>query len=196
MILVIRGHLRNAFDNTNFYNLINDIYKMNPDLKIFIHTWNVYSCSTSWRKIQENNTLVTKMVIYNYFNDLKHLIKHIMIDDDTKIELIGNLNGKIKYTLMPIIGWKNYWYGKYKIIEYIHNNEYNRNETLVNLRFDILSNSNSFLKGQLLDFIRNNIGITFSKNNFIFSEQHRGIDNIYIGNVDTMYKLSKYFFIV
>ena len=44
--------------------------------------------------------------------------ENIIIDDDATIQLIGNLNGNINNGPMPIIGWKNYWYGKYKIIEY------------------------------------------------------------------------------
>jgi len=46
--------------------------------------------------------------------------------DDSKINLIGNLYGNINNGPMPIIGWKNYWYGKYKIINYLHENIENK----------------------------------------------------------------------
>jgi hypothetical protein len=66
---------------------------------------------------------------------------------------------------------------------------------IVNFRFDIFSNSNNFDKESIVDFIKNNSKIIFTKNNFLFNdEHHNGIDNIYIGNINTMYKLINKFF--
>ena len=96
---------------------------------------------------------------------------------------------------MPIIGWKNYWYGKHKIIDYLYNSNIDENEMIVNCRFDVISNSNSFDDNRIVYFIKNNSNIIFTKNIFIFNdENHCGIDNIYIGNIKTMYKLINKFF--
>jgi hypothetical protein len=191
MILIIRGHIRNSFETKKLYNLIKKIYIKFPDLKIFIHTWNIFANNISWREININKKKVNIKIIVEYFDDLKHLIKKIIIDDDTKINLIGNLSGKINNGLMPIIGWKNYWYGKYKIMDYIYNKNINKNEMIVNFRFDIMNNSNNFDDKTIINFIKNNSKvIQFTKNVFMFNdENHCGIDNIYIGNIDTMYKL-------
>lgn len=194
MILIIRGHIRNSFDNDELLNLIKKILEINSDLKIYIHTWNIYSNNLSWRQIEINNNIITKEIIYNYFNDIKHLIHHIIIDDDSKINLIGNLDGNIGNTFVPIKGWKNYWYGKYKIINYLNENNINQNDIIINIRFDILNNSNSFEENFILNFIKNNSSMTCIKNNFIFNEEAEGIDNIYIGNINTMYKLIHYFY--
>ena len=44
---------------------------------------------------------------------------------------------------------------------------------------------------KLIDFIKNNSEVIFAKNAFIFdNEQNFGIDNIYMGNIETMYKLT------
>jgi len=188
MILIIRGHIRNTFDTKDFYNLIKNIYHNYPDLKIFIHTWNIISNGISWRDISTNIYIVTEEYIYDYFNDLNHLIKHIIIDDDTKINLIGNLEGKISNCNMPIIGWKNYWYGKYKIIEYINNLNIDIKETIINSRFDILNNSNSLKHEIIINFINNN-DTEFNKNIFIYNCEKYGLDNLYLGNINTMYKL-------
>jgi len=196
MLLVIRGHIRNSFDSKDLLNFIKKIYDLVPDLNIYIHTWNIHSNNLSWNdKIQTDNRIVNEEIIYDYFEELKILIKYIIIDDDSKIELVGNLNGKINNGNTPIIGWKNYWYGKYKIINYLYNNINNYDDVVVNLRFDILNNSNSFDENLLFDFIKNNIEIKFTKNKFIFDdESHCGIDNIYIGNIKTMHKLINTFF--
>lgn len=195
MILIIRGHIRNSFNTKDLYNLIKEIQNAIPDLKIFIHTWNIFSNNISWRSINADNRTVTEEIIYDYFDDLKGLIKHIIIDDDTKIQLIGKLSGKINDGPMPIIGWKNYWYGKHKIIDFIYNSQnIDKNEAVINCRFDILSNSVSINKTNIMNFIENNSKIQPTKNLFLFNdEKHCGIDNIYMGNIITMYKLSSIF---
>lgn len=194
MILIIRGHIRNSFESKDLYNLIEELYNLFPDLKIFIHSWNIFANNISWRKININNNIVNEEIIYNYFDKLNPCIKHIIIDDDKNIQLNGNLVGNINNGPMPIIGWKNYWYGKYKIIDYIYNNCNCNDEMVINFRFDIFNNSNSFNKKIIIDFIKNNSNITFKKNIFLFNKEKNGIDNIYIGNVNTMYKLNNKFF--
>jgi hypothetical protein len=196
MILVIRGHIRNAFETQQFYNFIKSIYELDPNLKIFIHTWNKFANNISWRHIDtSNNTIITKEIIFSYFKDLQHLIKEIIIDDDLNITLIGNLKGNINNGPMPILGWKNYWYGKYRIIDYIYKNtNTNKDEMIVNIRFDILNNSNSFDEKMLIEFIKNNFGIKFIKNVFLYDSEVNGIDNIYIGNINTMHRLISNFY--
>jgi hypothetical protein len=193
MILVLRGHIRNSFDNLDLFNLIKEIYNIDNNLSIYIHTWNIIANNISWRHINSNNTMVTKETIYDYFGELRKLIDTIIIDDDKNIKLIGNLNGNINNGPMPIIGWKNYWYGKYKIIDYINNKKIDANETIINMRFDIMSNSNNFYIQEIIDFIKNNIGKEFNKNIFIKDYECNGIDNIYLGNINSMYKLTHYF---
>lgn len=194
MILVIRGHIRNSFESDDLKKFIKENYALNENIKIYIHTWNIIANNISWRLINKNETIVTEEMIYDYFGEFKHLIKHIIIDDDSKIELIGKTEGRLHS--MPLIGWKNYWYSKYKIINYLYTQcNINANETIVNFRFDIFNNSNSFKINDLLHFIKNNEINEFTKNKFLFNDaNHCGIDNIYMGNINTLHKLVKHFF--
>jgi hypothetical protein len=193
MILILRGHIRESFDNVDLYNFVQDIYNIDPNLKIFIHTWSIFANNISWKYMETDNRIVTNEVIYTYFGELSKLIKHIIIDDDSKIELIGNVEGNINNGPMRLIGWKNYWYGKHKIIEYVHNKT-SYDETMINTRFDLFNNTHSFYKETYMEFIQNNIENKFNKNVFIEYGKLLGVDNIYIGNIDTMYTLSNYFF--
>jgi hypothetical protein len=93
---------------------------------------------------------------------------------------------------MPVRGWKNYWYGKHKIIQYLQQTK--SRDVVINTRFDILSNSNSFEKKEILKFIQSNRNACFTKNKFMFEQNQLGIDNLYLGNVDTMAKLASTFF--
>ena len=195
MILMIRGHIRESFETKKLYELIKELHTAFPDLKIFIHTWNIFANNISHRTISANNKNVDNETIYDYFDDLKHLIENIIIDDDTKINLIGNIEGKIQHLGTPLIGWKNYIYGKHRAIEDIYNKNTDKNEVIVNLRFDVMNNSISFKKNQIIDFIKENNEMIFTKNIFLFNdENHYGIDNLYIGNINTMYKLLNKFF--
>jgi len=194
MIVVIRGHIRKSFLTEDLYNLIKEIYKIDPTIKIFIHTWNCFANGISWRESPSNFNLVNEDIIFNYFKDLKTNIKHITIEDDKNITLIGNVNGTINGGSMPIIGWKNYWYGKFNIISDIYNSDIDENETIINLRFDLLSCSSNTYFSMVLEFIKNNINLHYTKNRFLFDYENLGLDNIYIGNKNTMYKLAHHFF--
>jgi hypothetical protein len=167
---------------------------MFPDLNVYIHTWNIFANNISWRNIEINNNIVVSSTIFNYFDDLQFLIKKIIIDDDTKIKLIGNLNGKVALSRMPLNGWKNYWYGKYSIINYIYNTVIDKNKFVINTRFDLFCNSNNFSYIYIINFIKNNNKNLFIKNKFLIDTYCDGIDNIYIGNINTMYKLIQKFY--
>ena len=194
MILLLRGHIRSAFSDYNLINLIKQIYNEYKDLVIYISTFNIIQNSTSWRKIATNNTAVTEEMIKNYFKELSFLIKHIIIIDDSKIELIGNKAGNVCKSGMPLIGWKRYWYGKYQIINYINETFENKNEVVLNLRFDIFSNSFSIDKKKILQLISENKKKIFFKNEFISKIFCCGIDNVYIGDIKTQYALISNFY--
>jgi hypothetical protein len=189
---MIRGHIRDSFSNKQLYTLIKNINNSVPNLKIYIHTWNIFANSLSWRQVNPNYTLVTENTIYEYFNDIAYLISKIIIDDDTKIKLIGNLENKI--CGVSKIGWKNYWYGKFKLIEYIYNQRINQNSLIINLRFDVLTNSCPIKSNDILNLINNNKNTKFNKNVFLKDDFYVGIDNFYLGNIITMYKLISYFY--
>lgn len=194
MILIIRGHIRNSFESRELRDFVAMLYLLFPNLKIYIHTWNIFSNNLSWRPIQENNTIVDINTICNYFGELTSCIKHIIIDDDKNIQLNGNLSGGTGNSPLPIVGWKNYWYGKYRIINYLYNNsECNKNEPTVNIRFDLFSNSNNFNSIYIIEFIKYHYNYDFNKNIFLFTQERPGIDNIYMGNITTMHRLTHVF---
>jgi len=193
MIIVIRGHLRESFNNSQLYELIGALTKIDSNISIYIHTWNVYSSNVSWRKISANNDTVSDQTLYDYFKELKPLIKHIIIDDDNNILLNGNIEGNISVGPMPIIGWKRYLYGVWKIADYMLEHNVNGDEIIVNIRFDILSNSNNFRISEIVNFVNKNLHSTINKNVFIRDTEYTGIDNIYIGNIHTIHTLSHHF---
>lgn len=194
MILLLRGHIRKSFEKNDLLDLINTLYLLNNNLDIYIHTWNTYSNSLSWRTVDVDDRIVTNEIIYNYFGNLQHLIKHIIIDNEHDIKLIGKLDGNVCKSAAPLVGWKKYWYSKYKIISYISNQPISKNTFIINTRFDVMNNSNNFAREELINLVKNNITKKFYKNKFLHDHQFTGIDNFYIGNVKTMFTLADLFY--
>ena len=207
MIILLRGHIRRAFDNQNLYKLIKKIYDFDNNIKIYIHTWNKIQNDISWRNafksdpsihVENIDKAVSESILKSYFKNISHAIKHIIIDDDSKIKIIGNTEGVIRNTYAPVIGWKNYWYSKYNIIRYIKNAEEDIDEPIVNLRFDILEKfyaQKIITDTDILNFITANVNREFTKNIFLTDYYQQGIDNIYMGNINTQYKLIKHFYL-
>jgi hypothetical protein len=201
MIIFIRGHIRKAFSNDNLLNLIENIVKGHKSsLKIYIHTWSIFSSDLSWRKnIHKDETLVKQHKIMNYFGNLKTYIKNIIIEDDTKIELYGNKDGNICSTKCPVIAWKYMWHGKYSGIKAIKEN-CDSNEYVINMRFDMLNNSFSKKYDDIIKFVHSIHNKTnfkeniFMNNNIEIIKEIRGVDNFYIGSVYTMYRLIEHFY--
>lgn len=192
MILIIRGHIRQSFDDDRLYKFIYNltlVYK----LKIYIHTWNIKQSQLSWRRLKPDTTEITPDVIIAYFKNISHLIQHIIIEDDKYVNLIGNTYGRINNGPCPIKGWKFYWHGQYKIIEYIRQHETMENEIIVNTRFDIFNNSNKINESVLFNVLRKYKHIKFQKNMFINNLPVKGVDNVIVGNINTQYKLIQSF---
>jgi hypothetical protein len=217
---MIRGHIRSSFETPYLFNTIKYL-SLNNDLEIYIHTWDIFQSKISWRNLEEKNTKVTAEIINNYFKELSPLIKKIIIENDKHIVLHGYREGFIVNA--PLIGWKNMWYGQYKLIEYIKQNVIKQNvikqnvplvkhnvikqnvnkqndPLVINMRFDLFDNSIVFDFMTVLKFINNVIyyknltNQTLSKNIFIKNHPRCfGIDNIYIGNINTMHTLISHF---
>ena len=200
MIIFLRGHIRNAFANKDLHELITNIkgFHKTP-LKIYIHTWNIFSSELSWRKVNKDDRIIKPYKILNYFGNLQKHIKRIIIEDDTKIEIHGNKEGIICSTRCPVLAWKNMWHGKYSGINVIKEN-CGSNEYVINMRFDILNNSFPKTYDDILRFVHATRNISdFKKNIFMTDKieqinQIRGVDNFYVGNVSTMYTLIDHFY--
>jgi len=63
---------------------------------------------------------------------------------------------------------------------------------VLNIRFDLFSNSYVFSYSEIIDFINNNYNIIHNKNIFLREGEYCGIDNIIIGTVKTNQLLLSY----
>jgi hypothetical protein len=199
VILILRGHIRDSFEDDDLYNFVKNIASITP-LEIYISTWSVYANNLSWRQVKEDNRQVTRDNIYAYFRDVRNNIRHITIEHDEQSVLVGRSYGYLGGGKMPILGWKYMWYGNYNIIEHINKSQ-SPEEIVINTRLDILKNSNASIYtperlygfiNYCVDFFCNKKNVV-NKNVFMFGHEWAGIDNIFIGNVRTMHKLISHF---
>jgi hypothetical protein len=186
MIIVLRGHIRQSFQTDDLYFFLKELYNIN-NFDLFIHTWSITASSLSWRTISEDLTPITKEIIYDYLKDLSHTVKLIIIDDETLCCLVGKIEGNVCSSLMPILGWKRYWCGQFRILDEMASLVINKEEAILNFRFDFLDNKFSALKEEYLAFFSKEKSSNFTKNIFLKDGCFYGLDNFYMGNYKTMY---------
>jgi hypothetical protein len=195
--IILRGHIRNAFMDKTLYNYVKKLAD-EYDLKIYIQTWNIIQTDVSWRHMEKNESPVTDSLINEYFDDLSTIIKKIIILDDNKIKLIGKTTGRMGKTAGSYLGWKRMWYGKREIAAYLKMVEPEPDHFIINTRFDVFNNSVSFSLNSINDKLKNIMNSTvnpdsISKNIFLKDVEFFGMDNFYIGNVNSILKLAEQF---
>ena len=188
MKIVIRGHIRNSFTTDELYTLIKYLSEK-YDIQIYIHTWNKKQNNISWRTIENDHTEITNNIIETYFKDLFKFVREIIIEDDADIELHGNVDGKLASSRTNILGWKRYIYGQYRVIKHVYDTSDNKDEFLLNIRFDLFTNSYVFAYDEITKFVDANYDKPHTTNVFLREGYYCGVDNIIIGSVSTNYKL-------
>ena len=191
--VLLRGHIRETFKNKILFDFLKELCDL-YNVRLYIHTWNVYSTNLSWRKIENIIVNVSMLDIRTYLSGLNCEIKSIEIDNDNKIDLIGDITGNIFSTLLPKLAWKRMWYGINKMAQIINNSE-DPGTLVINTRFDLFNNSCSQDKtDRLIRLIDKNIGVNLTENKFLYSSDNLiGADNYYVGLPSLMYKLSNNF---
>lgn len=184
----IRGHIRNSFNTDRLKNFVQMLKLHFPNIKFILQTWKCKECKKgeSWKQINEDNTIISKQIIENYFED-KNITNQCLIIDEKTIELIGSTNGTIGIGPCPKQGWKNMWYGIYKGLKDINST----NNIIVSFRydyFDIIQN-NHIKEEKIIQFIKNNL---YKENIEFISYNVPGTDNLYMGRYnkvkDLIYK--------
>ena len=185
----IRGHLRNGLTDDQLKNYI-ALLKEQHDVDIFLHTWKESEAKSSYRTLNYDSQFkVTPKILKDYFGDIA--VKKIIIDDDTALELHGNLEGTIHGGKCPTIAWKRMWAGQFKQISHLYHNHRYDYDRVVSTRYDIFTHPN---KSCCYTPIKNLLKITneTSRLSLKYPQYYRrltGVDNYYVGELETLYEL-------
>ena len=187
----IRGHIRNSFKTNRLKNFVELLQLYFPRIKFILQTWNRQECKNkdSWKNIEENDNIVSKSKIENYFEN-KNITNQCLIIDEDSIKLIGKTDGKIGVTPCPLKGWKNMWYGIYKGFKQLDN--YSSKDIVVSFRYDYFDivQSNGIDEHKIIQFIKNNL----DTNTIQFIQYNiAGTDNLYLGKYNKINHLIEKF---
>ena len=186
--IILRGHERNVFKTPALSNFL---YKLSQQYSIdfYIHTYNKSVGNISWRSQSEYTVYpITDELVNNYFSNIT--IKSLQIDDETTIQLYGNIENRVCSGPCPRIAWKRMWNGKYKAIEAVYKSGI-KYDFVINTRFDILNfHSESILLDKINEVYNKRSVIQIY---FLQQEPIPGIDNFYISNMQILYILFKKF---
>lgn len=187
MIILLRGHIRNAFFMPSLYQLLKELHEISP-LRIYIHTWGILQNSLSWRPIQTNTTEISEDIIRAYMGDLAPCIRKIFVDPDGSLPLLGPTEGFMPRNRMPKRGWKNMWAGMYRVMTAIRE-ECGDDELVLNTRFDVCSNSNNFNNVDRIRLYKVTNAVQPKRLCFLKPDVFNGCDNYFIGPVCKMHEL-------
>lgn len=189
MAILLRGHIRTAFDDEALFDLVERLHTM-FSVDVYVHTWNRKQSALSWRVIQEDNSLITEDMVRNYFKHA-HYLKAIIIDNDKECELHGRINGFIGGC--PLLGWKRMHAGIEKGMSSIPEHY----KFIINMRFDIsfVSKHNG---DTCIQWTSDNIVKMVGTYNgqpikFMVDQECIGIDNCYMGTSIFMHAIARIF---
>jgi hypothetical protein len=189
--LALRGHIRDGLIDARLRQFVEKLISTRRvgTLDIYCHTWKEHEAKSSYRKLDHGVIVkVTPDLIKHYFGEsIRDKIKSIEIADDSKLELKGNLEGKVAKSLLPIVAWKRMWAGKRKLIDTIAESgvQYDK---VINTRYDLFTHHLCLTSEPLLMRIFNSPR-TLNFKYPIYTRNPVGLDNFYVGQLQQMQKL-------
>ena len=197
IILLLRGHERDAFETNQLNEFVNMLKKsfLDYEIIVYVHTWSKTEASRSWRPLHKIPRNLSESNIREYFDTQIH---NISIEDENNSEIIGNVNGK--FGSMPLVCWKKMWYGQFKAIETI-SSDFSQSwdePIVINMRIDFFdcftTKKYKLTEKMVINRIRvacqNTRNIVFMKD----SGEFDGIDNIIVSTLNHMYMLLHHFY--
>ena len=193
--LVLRGHIRDAFDNERLrqflFHIANDHRLC---VHLYVQTWTHLEAQRhcSWRPLEDVslNTDVTVETLRAYIPIPAYGLR-IMRDEDAM--LVGGSDGFVGGTSK--LGWKRMWYGIYTIVNDIRNGAFVYDNVL-SLRFDFfgdyvtgrhVEDYGRVISGEdLVEWAATTNPTTIS---FLTDSACTGVDNCYMGPITRMFTL-------
>lgn len=193
--IALRGHVRESMSDSRLADLVGGLSE-SFDVKVFAHTWNVQQNSLSWRNLECVPEIVNEEKIRSYLESIN--VASVIVEKDEDITHPGNTHGCVGRTKCPILGWKNMYYGKFRVCSMIKEVEPPDSATM-QMRFDILSNPFSPKKDELLDFAKREFEFISGdagdeKIRFLKMRCFLGVDNVYMARIEDMHRFVSYMY--
>jgi hypothetical protein len=181
----IRGHLRDGLTDNRLLNYISLLSKSH-EVDLFLHSWSESEAKSSYRTLDQSKRFDVKPEhLEDYFHGCA--VKKIIIDDDTHMQLHGNLVGLLPGNKCPVVAWKRMWAGKHALMSHVlnHEGDYDR---AVNTRYDMFTTPVCYTPTKnLLKLTEESavLSIKYPK----YYRLLKGVDNYYAGSVKTLHSI-------
>jgi|LakMenEpi03Aug12_release.lakeMendotaPanAssembly.Ray.scaffolds.fasta_scaffold594033_1 hypothetical protein len=186
LAVCIRGHIRHGLADSRLRNYLNLLKEQGHNIDLFLHTWSESEAKSSYRKLNSDSIFpVTAETLKDYFKEF--IIKQIIVDDDSKLQLHGDLRGKIGKC--PKIAWKRMWAGKFKLASHLYHNHTYDYDLVINTRYD------KFTTPVCYTPVKNLLNITMLKEGLSlkypqYYKYIKGVDNYYCGSIQSIYDIT------
>jgi hypothetical protein len=189
--LCIRGHVRDGLFTRGLTQYIDRLLEEKHEVHLYLHTWKESEAQSSYRMLDRRHIFkVSEELLQNYFKNYD--IRKIIVDDDSKIKIYGKKAGVVSSSRCPLIAWKRMWAGQHKILSYIYECQVEY-DLVVNTRFDMFTQPICYTPPSTLNRLvleKSNISFKYPK----YTKNIVGVDNFYVGQLETVYKLVSDFY--
>ena len=185
----VRGHIRDGLTNPLLNDFLVYLKNHNCEIDLFLHTWKESEAKSSYRELIAKKYIykVPKELLLYYFRE--HNVKRLEISDDSKIELIGNVEGGVAKSICPLIAWKRMWWGKYRLIQHVYDNYRDEYDKVISIRYDFFNHTlGSMPKQRMHRMLLQSNCINFRYPDF--NSRLLGVDNYYCGQLNNIAKLT------
>ena len=185
----IRGHIRDGLKDPRLKDFLRLLTQHRHEIDLFLHTWDVSEAKSSYRQLDHDGTFaVRKDMLVDYFNDFS--IKQIIVDDDSRLQLHGDLEGKIN--TCPKIAWKRMWAGKFALASHLYHNHTYDYDLAISTRYDLFTTPVCYTPVKnLLKMTVAGQGLSLKYPRYY--RHIKGIDNYYCGSVQDVYSITSAF---
>ena len=173
-VLIMRGYIQSCFQTSHLKTFIKKLYSDNIHLIVYVHTWNTFY-DNPYNPDNPDNSYVTEDTIYEYFGDISHIIKHVIIDATPSPDEI---------------------YGIWSIVAYVKNVHSGRPlGNVLNLRFDIMQvfASSGYNQARALcvlsKFVKKHIKTHTESLIFTHLKKPEGSDYCFFGTIHRQYTI-------
>jgi hypothetical protein len=192
LALCIRGHVRDGLFTRGLTQYIDQLTAKGHDVQLYLHTWKESEAKSSYRVLDRKYVFkVSDELLQNYFKDYN--VQKIIIDDDSKIKIYGKKTGHVSASTCPLLAWKRMWVGQHKILSHVYECQ-EKYDVVINTRFDMFTTPVCYTPPSTLNSLilqKDNIAFKYPT----YTKNVVGVDNFYIGKIETMYKLVSDFYV-
>lgn len=197
IILVFRGHVRDAFETDELRAWTDGVSALGRTLRICAHAWPVRSSSRSWRVVPADNRRVEEATIRAYFGDAR--VARASVESSARERVSrARANERVGCTQAYLDAWCSYWESSARALALAAQLPGSDGALVVSCRYDVFDNPVArrcdMTPARASELVRRAIhAAPNTAPTFAYPEFVPGYDNIYAGSLASLQRLVRAF---